>query len=137
MLDGIEFIENGHVDVTQLNDLFLAIGWDKTGRRTLDETTEMVARSYFTIAAWDGDLLVGFARVCGDPYCVQVLDVITRDSYRRQGVATRCMEHVVRHLKASKYVSVTLTDGTGLDHFYEGFEFKQMDVPSRVWRPST
>lgn len=135
MLDGIEFIENGRVDLTQLNELFRVIGWDKTGRRTLEETSEMVARSYFTIAAWDADIMVGFARVCGDPYCVQVLDVITREAYRRRGIATRCMEHVVRHLQASSYVSVTLTDGTGLDHFYQRFGFKQIDAPSRVWRP--
>jgi len=135
VLDGIEFVEDGQVDAKQLNDLYRQIGWDKTGRRTDAETVEMLTRSFFTIAAWEGELLVGFARVCGDLYCVQVLDVITREGYRRRGIATRCMEHVVKHLKKSNYVSVTLTDGTGFDHFYEDFEFKEIDVPSRVWRP--
>jgi predicted GNAT family acetyltransferase len=91
MLGGIRFEENGYVDCAQLNKLFGEIGWDKAARRTLEEIAEMISRIYFWVAAWSGEELVGFARVCGDPYVVQVLDVITREGYRRRGIARRCM----------------------------------------------
>ena len=69
----------------------------------------------------------------------QVLDVITHPDYRRLGIATRCMDGVVAHLRQSRYVSVTLTDGTGLPNFYERFGFRRLapETATRRWRPVT
>ena len=121
-LEGIVLTENGPVDVAQLNALHRLIGWDRHERRTEAETAEMLRVSHHYIAAHtlDGQL-VGFARVCGDPYIVQVLDVITHPDFRHRGIGTRCMQGVLAHLKKSKYVSVTLTDGSGVEGFYERF----------------
>jgi hypothetical protein len=77
-LADVTFRENGDVDVTQLNALYRVIGWDRSNRRTAAETAEMLKVSHYYIAAHTADgVLVGFARVCGDPYVAQVLDVIT------------------------------------------------------------
>jgi hypothetical protein len=74
MLDDITFTENGPVDVAQLDALHRLIGWDKHERRTEAETTEMLRVSRYYIAAHTADgRLVGFARVCGDPYIVQII----------------------------------------------------------------
>ena len=136
-LTGLEFGENVSVDPERLNRLYLVVGWDETGRRTAQETLEMleVSRYYISAHTESGDL-VGFARVCGDPYVAQVLDVITDPGHRRRGIASRCMARVKGHLVESSYVSVTLTDGTCLPHFYEafGFRFVSSDTPTRVWR---
>ena len=136
-LTDIIFTENGPVDVTHLNALYRMIGWDSDNRRTDEETSEMLRVSFYTIAAHTSDgKLVGFTRICGDPYIVQVLDVITHPDYRRRGIATRCMEGILNHLQRSSYVSVTLTDGSGLDGFYERFGFRMISsgTPSRVWK---
>lgn len=75
----------------------------------------MLRVSHYYIAAHTAEgTLVGFARVCGDPYVAQVLDVITHPDYRRRGIATRCMRGVLAHLQRSQYLSVTLTDGSGI-----------------------
>ena len=88
-LADITFTENGHVDVAQLNALYRFIGWDSQHRRTEAETIEMLRVSHYYIAAHTAEgTLVGFARVCGDPYIAQVLDVITHPAYRRRGIAT-------------------------------------------------
>jgi ribosomal protein S18 acetylase RimI-like enzyme len=114
-LNDITFTDNGPIDVAQLNWLCRLIGWDMNGRRTDVETTQMLSVSHYHIAAHTSDdLLVGFARVCGDPYVVQVLDVITHPDYQHRGIATRCMQGVLAHLRCSHYVSVTLTDGVEL-----------------------
>jgi predicted GNAT family N-acyltransferase len=132
----VVFTENGAVDVAQLNELYRGIGWDSRGRRTEVDTREMLAVSRYHIAAHaPGSRLVGFARVCGDPYVAQVLDVITHPEYRGLGIASRTMQGVLAHLQRSSYVSVTLTCTSGLHGFYERFGFRDCADSIRVWRP--
>jgi GNAT superfamily N-acetyltransferase len=130
----VTFAENGAVDPGQLNDLYRIVGWDRAQRRTPAETLEMLRASHYYIAAHTADgRLIGFARVCGDPYVVQVLDVITHPEYRRRGVATRCMRGVLAHLQRSRYVSVTLTAGHGLEVFYRKFGFDVDEDTALRW----
>jgi ribosomal protein S18 acetylase RimI-like enzyme len=137
-LAGITFTENGQLDVAQLHALYRLIGWDSHGRRTEAETTEMLRVSHYYIAAHTAEgTLVGFARVCGDPYIGQVLDVITHPEYRRRGIATKCMLGVLAHLQRSRYVSVTLTDGSGIEGFYRRFGFRVCKDVAQVWERGT
>ena len=137
-LSNIDFIENGQVDAKELNALYRLIGWDSNSRRTKVETREMLEASRYYIAAYTGDAkLVGFARVCGDPYVVQVLDVITHPEYRRRGIATKCMHGVLAHLKSSQYVSVILTDGTEIEGFYQRFGFQVYSDIALAWKRGT
>ena len=137
-LAGITFTENGHVDVAQLNALYRCIGWDSHNRRTEAETNEMLRVSNYYIAAHNAEgTLVGFARVRGDPYVAEVLDVITHPAYRRRGIATQCMRRVVAHLQQSRYVSVTLTDGSGIAGFYQQFGFRVCKDIAQRWERGT
>jgi ribosomal protein S18 acetylase RimI-like enzyme len=137
-LADITFTENGPIDVIQLIALYRLIGWDSHHRRTEAETTEMLRVSHYYIAAHTVEgTLVGFARVWGDPYVVQVLDVITHPAYRQRGIATRCMRGVVAHLQRSRYVSVTLTDGSGIPGFYQRFGFRVGTDVAHVWERGT
>jgi ribosomal protein S18 acetylase RimI-like enzyme len=132
------FTENGYVDVVQLNALYRLIGWDRRGRRTEAETRAMLEVSRYYIAANTSEgKLVGFARVCGDPYVAQVLDVITHPEHRRLGVATRCMRGVLAHLQRSSYVSVTLTADAGLAGFYQRFGFRIWTEVACRWDPAS
>jgi ribosomal protein S18 acetylase RimI-like enzyme len=137
-LADITFTENGHINVAQLNALYRLIRWDSHHRRSEAETTEMLRVSHYYIAAHTVEgQLVGFARVCGDPYVAQVLDVITHPAYRRRGIATRCMRGVLAHLQRSRYVSVTLTDGSGIPGFYQRFGFRVGTDVAHVWARGT
>jgi ribosomal protein S18 acetylase RimI-like enzyme len=137
-LADITFTENGHVDAAQLNALYRYIGWDNHSRRTEAETTEMLRVSHYYIAAHTAEgTLIGFARVCGDPYVAQVLDVITHPVYRRRGIATQCMRGVLAHLQRSRYVSVTLTDGSGIAGFYQRFGFRVCKDVAQRWERET
>ncbi len=133
----ITITENGQVDVDQLNALYRLIGWDNDNRRTKAETSEMlrVSRYYIAASTVEGKL-VGFARVCGDPYVAQVLDVITHPDFRRRGIATKCMLGVLAHLRSAQYVSVTLTDESGIVDFYQrfGFQLFKENIPARRWK---
>ena len=120
------------------NALYRLIGWDSHNRRTEAETTEMLGVSHYYIAAQTAEgTLVGFARVCGVPYVAQVLDVITHPEYRRRGIAAECMLGVLAHLQRSRYVSVTLTDGSGIEGFYQRFGFRVFKDATHVWQRGT
>jgi ribosomal protein S18 acetylase RimI-like enzyme len=98
----------------------------------------MLRVSHYYIAAHTPEgILVGFARVCGDPYVAQVLDVITHPAYRRRGIATQCMRMVLAHLQRSRYVSVTLTDGSGIAGFYHRFGFRVCKDVAQRWERGT
>lgn len=136
-LADITFTENGQVDVDLLNALYSLIGWDSQRRRTAADTTEMLNVSRYYVAAHTGQgRLVGFGRVCGDPYVAQVLDVITHPEYRRRGIATKCMNAILEHIRSSRYVSVTLTDGSGIEGFYERFGFQISSDIAMGWKRS-
>jgi GNAT superfamily N-acetyltransferase len=136
-LADITFTENGQVDVNQLNALYKMIGWDNQRRRTAADTTEMLNVSRYYVAAHTGQgRLIGFARVCGDPYVVLVLDVITHPQYRRCGIATKSMNAVLEHLNSSQYVSVMLTDESGIEGFYRRFGFQVFRDVALVWERS-
>ena len=132
----MSFVENGPIDPVLLNALYRDIGWDRLEERTVVDTSAMLASNRYHIAALTPrGALVGFARVAGDPYVAQVLDVITHPSFRRLGIAFRCMEGVVGHLRQCNYHSVTLTDSSGLPGFYERFGFELSPDVARRWRP--
>jgi ribosomal protein S18 acetylase RimI-like enzyme len=134
----VTFVENGAVDVAQLNDLYSLIGWDRARRRTTAETTEMLRVSRYYIAAHAANgAVIGFARVCGDPYVAQVLDVITHPDHRRRGIASRCMRGILAHLERSRYVAVTLTAGRGLEGFYRRFGFHAVKEATLAWKRGT
>ena len=139
-LTDISFTENGPVDIEQFHALQRRVGWDPRRQQTPEKTAEMLRRNHYHIAAHTRTgQLVGFARVGGDPYMAQVLDVITHPAYRRRGIASRCMAGVLAYLQRADYVSVTLADGSGLPHFYEKFGFQRLgdQTPARIWRPET
>jgi aspartate racemase len=136
-LGEIAFTENGPIDIEQFHALHRLVGWDPRRQQTPEKTAEMLRLNHYHIAAHTrSGQLVGFARVCGDPYIAQILDVITHPDYRRRGIATRCMAGVLAYLKGADYISVTLTDGSRLPGFYEQFGFQRLDAvtPTRVWR---
>jgi ribosomal protein S18 acetylase RimI-like enzyme len=120
--------------VAQLNALYRLIGWDRHHRSTEADTTAMRRVSHYDIAAHTAEgTLVGFARVCGDPYVAQVLDVITHPAHRCRRIATTYMRGVLVHLQRSRYGSVTLTDGSGIDGFYQRFGFRVSNDVARIW----
>jgi predicted GNAT family N-acyltransferase len=99
---------------------------------------EMLRVSHYYIAAHTANgILIGFARVCGDPYVAQVLDVITHPHHRHRGIATRCMHGVVTHLQRSRYVSVTLTAASRLEGFYRRFGFHPVKDVALAWTRGT
>jgi len=134
-VDEIAFHEDCAVNVAELNTLYHMIGWDPTRKRNDRDTSAMLQASHYCVHASDtSDRLVGFARIAGDPYVAQVLDVITHPDFRRRGIATECMKRITAYLNESGYVSVTLLDDSGIPGFYDRFGFQSVKERPMSWQ---
>ena len=67
--------------------------WDAAGLRTMLDTATVL------LGVWDGDRLVGFAKVLSDGvYRAFIEDLIVDELYRGQGMGTRIMETLIDKL---------------------------------------
>jgi hypothetical protein len=133
---GVTFVENGPVDVDQLNRLYSVVGWDRANMRTAEDTVRMLEVSRFCVSAHCSDLgVVGVARFCGDRSLFRFWTLLLTRNGGVMASHTECMRRVVAHLRQSQCVTVTLTACTGLDGFYQRFDFKIFKDVARVWAP--
>ncbi|MEW6127602.1 MAG: GNAT family N-acetyltransferase [Acidobacteriota bacterium] len=65
-------------------------------RRPIDDQaiiSDMIRHGNLTVTAWDGDLLVGFARTLTDfSYCGYMSDLAVRESYQRSGIGVALIQ---------------------------------------------
>ena len=62
--------------------------------------------------AWDGDRLVGLARVVGDNYTIiYIQDILILEEYQNQGIGSKLLKLVLEQYKSVRQV-VLMTDNT-------------------------
>jgi ribosomal protein S18 acetylase RimI-like enzyme len=84
------------VDLVQLQALYeLAAFWARD-RRCADLAIA-IAHSHPVISAWDGDLMVGFARATSDGvYRATIWDVVVHPDYQGAGIGRKLVETILR-----------------------------------------
>ena len=93
--------------------------------RTPAELAESFANSYAAVVAYDGNIIVGTARALSDGVCnAYIVDVWTRTSHRRRGIASRMMELLLEQCQGQH---VYLFTDDRVD-FYERLGFIPQDV---------
>jgi ribosomal protein S18 acetylase RimI-like enzyme len=88
------------------------------------------AQSEHVAIAWEGDLVVGMARLLSDGVCnAYLLDVWTASSHRRRGIGRAMVEQLCEAVPG-QHVGLQTDNGQA---FYESFGFRlQPDFMSRV-----
>lgn len=119
----VEITHNQKPDVLDLIALYSDIGWNQDLQRTASKLDTMLDRSLHFICAYHNHKLIGFGRILGDPFVAQLLDVITHPDYRRRGIATTIVRHLLNAVKDT-HNSVIVIDGSGYKGFYEKFGFE-------------
>jgi GNAT superfamily N-acetyltransferase len=92
------------LDFDQLARLFDDAGW---GARTVDRARfeALIKGSRFVVSAWDGDVLVGFARAISDGVKnAYVTDVVVRVDHRRQGIGAELVRRLLAGRDDIKFV---------------------------------
>jgi N-acetylglutamate synthase-like GNAT family acetyltransferase len=109
--------------VAQLQDLYQFAWWTK-GRRNAD-VAKLLKHPQVFLTAWDGNLLVGFARVLTDfTYRAIIADVIVRPGATSRGIGSALVHKAVKDNRLKSVAGFWLYT-TDKQAFYEklGFGF--------------
>ena len=93
--------------------------------RPLDIAQKGLDNSLYGVSVYDGDKLIGMARVIGDGYtCFYVQDVLVNPEYQGLGIGKNIMKKIVEFLdNVDQDAIVALMSSKGREGFYEQFGF--------------
>ena len=120
----IEYTEEKKFNVTQVQELFLSVGWISGQYPT--RLHKALMNSSTVISAWDGDRLVGLVRVLDDSELVAYMHyVLVHPDYHGQRIAGHMVELVKEKYKDYLYIELMPEDRRNAA-FYEKHGFKIM-----------
>ncbi|HEY9871954.1 MAG TPA: GNAT family N-acetyltransferase [Candidatus Obscuribacterales bacterium] len=114
--------QKSHIDLKQLQKLFqLGAFWAQD--RKIEDLAIVIANSDPTIAVWDKNKLIGFARATSDGiYRATIWDVVIHPDYRGAGLGRKLVETVLSHPRLSRVERVYLMT-SHQQSFYERIGF--------------
>lgn len=120
----IRYEVDGPVSVEQLCDLYRALGW-KAGTMP-ERVARAVAAPNRHVAVWDGDRLVGYARLITDgEFCLYLHEILLYPEYQRQGHGAQLMRRILEGLE--HVTNKVLLADTGNPPFYQRFGFRLVE----------
>lgn len=103
-----------------VRELYATVGWQPERQ---EQEIARVLESDLAIGAWDGDRLVGFARVISDGYFhAYIDDVLVHPDYQREGLGSLLLNKLLASLYHIE--TITLFCQPELVSFYERQGFK-------------
>jgi ribosomal protein S18 acetylase RimI-like enzyme len=127
----LELRRDAQLDLDELRALFAATGLGRRARDDRELTGRMVGGSTATVSAWDGERLVGFARIISDEATnAYISTVAVAPRWQDRGLGTRLMRAL---MDGREDLKLTLDSRPGTARFYErlGFRF----APTVMVRP--
>ena len=121
----IEIREGSSLEPSALQELFEHAPWARG--RAAEEVRVMLENSDYHFSAWDGQRLIGFARVLTDRvYRATLWDVVVHPDYQKRGVGEELVNRVLSHPVLSKVEKFWLNTRDKFG-FYEKFGFVRSD----------
>jgi ribosomal protein S18 acetylase RimI-like enzyme len=119
------------VDLAQLMGLYEVAAFWARDRRPEDMATA-IAHSSPVITAWDGDLMMGFARATSDGvYRATIWDVVVHPDYQGAGIGRKLVETILSHPHVCHVERVYLMT-TNQQRFYEKIGFEENATTTMV-----
>ncbi len=122
--EGIRFDTSKAIDPVQLLALYRDVGWT-TYIEEPERLVHAVANSTRVVTAWDGDRLVGLARVISDgEHIVYAQDLLVLEGYRRRGLGSALLRKVLEPFAHVRQTVLVTDDTPEMRAFYrsQGFE---------------
>ena len=115
------------VQVAQITNLYRAAGWWGDGPDLPEHVIKLVENSHMMIVAVEDETIIGMARVISDRTSdAYIQDDTVRKDYRRKGIATNLVDHLVKALHADGIFWIALIAERGTRLLYEGLGFREM-----------
>ncbi|WP_431709767.1 GNAT family N-acetyltransferase [Glutamicibacter uratoxydans] len=132
----IDYRLDAKLDPSALIDLYDSVQWTEYTKDP-QRLTAAVAASLAVLTAYDGQKLVGLARLVGDGLTIIYLqDILVAPNYQRRGIGRQLMQRLLAPF-ADVRQQVLMTDNEpGQIAFYEslGFtEIRDLPHPTRVY----
>lgn len=123
-VDRLDIRRNATIEAVELRDLLRRAGLARRFNDSDELTLRMLAGSTETVSAWDGERLVGFARIVSDEATNgYVSTVAVAPRWQDRGLGTRLMRALMEGRDGLK---LTLDAREGAESFYERFGFERV-----------
>jgi N-acetylglutamate synthase-like GNAT family acetyltransferase len=116
----------------QYFELFLTTGWNDEYKFTKVELEEAIRNSWYLVAAYSENKLVGFGRIISDGiHHALIVDVIVHPEYQGKGIGKEIMNRLIAKCNEHKIRDVQLFSAKDKSTFYErlGFYIRHDDAP--------
>ena len=118
----VDYSFDRQIEPGQLQGLLRQTGW--ANQRGIEGIQKMLQGTPLTLGAWEGDRLVGFARVVTDGiYRALIDDVVVEESKRGTGIGSELMRQLIERL--TEVEEVFLHCGEQVVPFYEKHRFER------------
>ena len=121
----------------QFARLYETTGWNEDNHLSPSELGRALQGSWYAVAAYDGERLVGFGRVVGDGVMYAMIhDMIVAPDFQGRGIGTHILEMLVKQCEDTKIRGIQLMSARGKREFYEhhGFVVRPEDGPGMQYR---
>ncbi len=128
---GIEY-KATRPEADQYRALFETTGWNSDYRADAQELGRALDNSWYVVAAYDGDELVGIGRVTSDGVLyAMIYDLIVRPAYQGKGIVSTILRKLVNQCKAADLREIQLFSAMGKATFYgrRGFVKRPENAP--------
>ena len=114
---------NEAVSAKALSDLREAVGWN----RMEDEYNNPLMTSYYHIAVYEDDKLVGYIdSVSNGVTDAYIQDLMVHPDYQGKGLGTELMNQMIAYLKENRIYIISVVFEESLKPFYDRFGFSSM-----------
>jgi GNAT superfamily N-acetyltransferase len=124
-------------DQDQFFALFEITGWNLNYKATPQELSHMLANTWYMLAAYHGEQLVGFGRLVSDLVLhAMIYDMIVLPAYQGQGIGGEILSRLVEKCLQHGVRDIQLFCARGKRSFYEkrGFVARPDDAPGMQYR---
>lgn len=120
-----EYTEEKRFTKEQVQELFESVGW--ISARYPQRLYKALMHSSTVLTVWDGERLVGLARVLDDSEMLaQIHYVLVHPDYQGQGIAGKMIEYIKEKYKNFLYIEGMPEDKKNVP-FYEKHGFRVME----------
>jgi GNAT superfamily N-acetyltransferase len=119
-------------DRDQYFSLFQSTGWNDEYMLSKDELYLTLSKSFYNVAVYDGEKLIGFGRVISDGILhAMIYEMIVYPEYQGKGIGKEILKMLIKECKKNNIRDIQLFCAKGKREFYEkyGFVARQEDAP--------
>lgn len=118
-MKNITIKENMLPSIEQLLDLYADVEWTAYTKEPA-VLEKAVKNSLKVWTAWDGEQLVGLARVVGDGYTIiYIQDILILESYQRRGVGSKFLEIILKEYEEVRQIVLLTGNEEKTVNYYE------------------